>query len=935
MKFNNETLKAAVKEWCAYESASGLKKVFLSNPEQKYGHISAWDVAEVTDTSTLFYNAKSFNQPLDNWDVSQVIKMTGMFSGAESFNQPLEKWDVSQVTNMSSMFEGTSEFNQPLEKWDVSQVTNMSFMFHNAKSFNQPLEKWDFSNVKNMNKMISGAKSFNQPELIKKISSSKKKVTKKPKTSKKISASYKKVTKKPKTSKKQIGLFWLLSTVEFGEAPNERQLVIMNNLIKGYSEKDLERATTLVNNYCIQKTTKPEELAQYDPLLGVVFDSDADEVISMPTVGLEEKLKESFMGALVLMISCNSQLTIDQIKVYEMFLKITLNKNDGSDEMHRALVQDAGSTINLIRKYLTEDKRHFVKMQRAEPIGDKDILCQLLHNWLILNRDTSDLTIGDSNVGETPWIYVENGNTLYHITSDTNVNSVMEFLENKSNNWVTIANNRVTNSKDKKAIKGLFLFQQLEKWKTNTEEVVSSEFVKDTTMNNNQSELKKTFWPNGQLKRTVPFVDDVQSDGEVISYHYNGLKSRSINISGGEYNGPITTWWENGNLKSKLLLKDDCPAEELIMWDPSGVVIGQHDASKYIRDGIDALNENNHLLSKELLDPENIFSDLIFDRNKDWNLKLDTQLMIIGEFDSEKKARYFQDQFVEQNHFGEKHDEDYWSKDEYDIVRRKNLIIIASRRYFDAKSIDFTYDDNAAEIVEIDWVQGVGLVQIPHDESDQLTFLTPTLILSDNDSSEPRIIISCEGSEFIAKYLCDQIIAMNGGANAFRLADNSNEFDLMFAFIGPDFFISIENKGVMIQKRRQDVQEDFWIKIVHDRAQSMDREKFKRWGVESLSDVASMHYQEYLDRISGESSAEKLEFCRIRMRGFGKAYENFNQQLDKEEYSDSLGREELDELIFHAHASFLGAMQIALDAGMKEDELKQITPENIMKQIQA
>ena len=447
-------------------------------------------------------------------------------------------------------------------------------------------------------------------------------------------------------------------------------------------------------------------------------------------------------------------------------------------------------------------------------------------------------------------------------------------------------------------------------------------------MKNKQSEMNKTFWPNGQLKRTVPFIDGVQSDGEVISYHYNGLKSRSVNLSGGKYNGPITTWWENGNLKSKLLLKNDCPIEELIIWDPNGAVIGKHDASKYIVDGIDALNENNHLLSKELLDLENIFSDLTFDRDKEWNLKLGTQLMIIGEFDSEKEARDFQNQFVEQNHFEEKHNEDYWSKDEYDIVRRKNLIIIASRRYFDAKSIDFTYDDNAAEIVEIDWVQGVGLVQIPHDESDQLTFLTPTLI------SEQWIRISCEGSEFIAKYLCDQIIAMNGGANAFRLADNSNEFDLMFAFIGPEFFISIENQGVMIQKHRRDVQEDFWIKIVHDRVQSMDREKLKRWGAESLSDVASMHYEEYRDRISDKSSAEKLEFSRIRMRGFGKAYENFIQQLAKEEYSDSLGRKELDDLIFHAHASFLGAMQIALDAGLKEDELEQITPEEIMKQIQ-
>ena len=30
MKFNNETLRAAVKEWCTYESASGLKKALFS-----------------------------------------------------------------------------------------------------------------------------------------------------------------------------------------------------------------------------------------------------------------------------------------------------------------------------------------------------------------------------------------------------------------------------------------------------------------------------------------------------------------------------------------------------------------------------------------------------------------------------------------------------------------------------------------------------------------------------------------------------------------------------------------------------------------------------------------------------------------------------------------------------------------------------------------
>jgi hypothetical protein len=50
MKFNNETLRAAVKEWLGYET-SVWKRVFLSNPVKKYGHISDWDTSEVRSVS--------------------------------------------------------------------------------------------------------------------------------------------------------------------------------------------------------------------------------------------------------------------------------------------------------------------------------------------------------------------------------------------------------------------------------------------------------------------------------------------------------------------------------------------------------------------------------------------------------------------------------------------------------------------------------------------------------------------------------------------------------------------------------------------------------------------------------------------------------------------------------------------------------------------
>ena len=37
----------------------------------------------------MFYNASSFNQPLNNWKVSNVTDMDSMFYEATSFNQPL------------------------------------------------------------------------------------------------------------------------------------------------------------------------------------------------------------------------------------------------------------------------------------------------------------------------------------------------------------------------------------------------------------------------------------------------------------------------------------------------------------------------------------------------------------------------------------------------------------------------------------------------------------------------------------------------------------------------------------------------------------------------------------------------------------------------------------------------------------------------------
>ena len=125
--------------------------------------IGSWNTSNVTNMSRMFYDATSFNQPLGSWNTSNVTDMGCMFGQTVSFNQSLDSWDTSNVTDMGCIFEGAISFNQPIGSWDTSRVTYMQCMFEDAISFNQPLDSWDTSNVTIMNGMFKGALSFNQP----------------------------------------------------------------------------------------------------------------------------------------------------------------------------------------------------------------------------------------------------------------------------------------------------------------------------------------------------------------------------------------------------------------------------------------------------------------------------------------------------------------------------------------------------------------------------------------------------------------------------------------------------------------------------------------------------------------------------------------------------------------------------------------------------
>jgi len=142
-----------------YEAAD----VWILNPDSTetiYGHISDWDVSNVTDMSLVFYGAGNFTSDLSSWDVSNVTDMGDMFQYADNFTSDLSSWDVSNVTDMSYMFYSADNFNSDLSSWDVSNVTDMASMFQSAYNFTSDLSSWDVSNVTDMGDMFQYADNF-------------------------------------------------------------------------------------------------------------------------------------------------------------------------------------------------------------------------------------------------------------------------------------------------------------------------------------------------------------------------------------------------------------------------------------------------------------------------------------------------------------------------------------------------------------------------------------------------------------------------------------------------------------------------------------------------------------------------------------------------------------------------------------------------------
>lgn len=123
--------------------------------------LKGWDVAQVTDTHSMFSNCRKFTDDLSDWDVGQVTDASSMFKACKDFKSDLSGWNVANVTRADFMFTSCTAFNADLSRWQVGRVTSMEAMFSNCSQFNSDLQDWNVGNVTCMHQMFSGCTAFN------------------------------------------------------------------------------------------------------------------------------------------------------------------------------------------------------------------------------------------------------------------------------------------------------------------------------------------------------------------------------------------------------------------------------------------------------------------------------------------------------------------------------------------------------------------------------------------------------------------------------------------------------------------------------------------------------------------------------------------------------------------------------------------------------
>ncbi len=88
-----------------------MNEAFLACSKLEYSAVDQPDLSKVSDMSWMFAYCTKFNGDISNWNTENVTDMSSLFDNARIFNQALY-WNTSNVTIMSGMFRHAYEFDQ-------------------------------------------------------------------------------------------------------------------------------------------------------------------------------------------------------------------------------------------------------------------------------------------------------------------------------------------------------------------------------------------------------------------------------------------------------------------------------------------------------------------------------------------------------------------------------------------------------------------------------------------------------------------------------------------------------------------------------------------------------------------------------------------------------------------------------------------------------
>merc|ERR1712176_1212688 len=153
-----------------FKNAKAFNQPIKTNPNGN--DALEWKVEAVTDMTSMFEGAETFNPANLAYAAGSVTKMVNMFKNAHAFDKTIfaDAAGTAKVTDMTSMFEDARAYNQATTL-HTGKVTSMVNMFKNAYAFNQKIsteniDDWDVSKVIDMTSMFEYATVFNNEDAV-------------------------------------------------------------------------------------------------------------------------------------------------------------------------------------------------------------------------------------------------------------------------------------------------------------------------------------------------------------------------------------------------------------------------------------------------------------------------------------------------------------------------------------------------------------------------------------------------------------------------------------------------------------------------------------------------------------------------------------------------------------------------------------------------